>query len=104
VLENAVLDMAGFLIFLLIATVLLGAPAAIYMGWKGRLGGPLLVVRGMFAVSIVNYTLKDWHGNDGNPEAMMGAWLFGQIGIGIAAVTGIVAFLLSMGGGSDDFD
>ena len=91
--------MAGALIFLLIAVLLIGVPTALYLSWKGRLGGPLLIVAGMFAVSVANYTLKDWHGSDGNPEALMGTWLFGMIGMGIAAVTGIVAFLLSMGGG-----
>lgn len=94
--------MVGFLTFLLIAAVLFGAPVAIYLGWKGRLGRPLLIVAGMFAVSVANYTLKDWHGSDGNPEAMIGAWLFGLIGMGVAAVTGIIAFLLSMGGNAGE--
>ena len=94
--------MVGALLFLLIAAVLLGVPAALVMSWKGRLGRSLLIVAGVFAVSVANYTLNDWHGSDGNPEAMIGAWLFGLIGMGVAAVTGLLAFLLSMGGQPDE--
>jgi hypothetical protein len=92
---------SGFL-FLLLAVIVVGAPTAIYLGWKGRLGRSILVVGAMLGISVATYTLRDWHGSDGNPEAMIGAWLFGLIGMGVSAVTGIIAFLLSMGANADE--
>jgi hypothetical protein len=94
--------MVSACLFLLLAATLLGAPTAIYAGWKGRLGRAILIVAGMFGISAATYTVPDWHGSDGNPEALIGAWLFGLIGMGVAAVSGLVAFLLSMTAGDPD--
>ena len=88
--------MVNACLFLLLAATLIGAPTAIYAGWKGRLGRAVVIVGGMFGISAATYTVADWHGSDGNPEALMATWLFGLIGMGVAATSGLVAFLLSM--------
>lgn len=96
--------MLDILLFLLATLMLIGAPAAVYFGWKGRLGWALLLMAALMAVSIASYTFMDWHGREGSGEAMIGTWVYGMVGMGVAFVAGAVAFLLSMGAQTDDFE
>jgi hypothetical protein len=86
--------MAGGALLTLMAVLLIGAPSALYLGWRGRFRRSLDLLMVMAAMSIFGFTIPYWYQwtfEEG--ETMIGLWVVGGGGLLATLLVGVLAYL-----------
>jgi hypothetical protein len=86
--------MVGAALYTLMGVLLIGAPVALYLGWRGRFRRSLDVVMVMIATSIFSITIPYWYQwtfEEG--EAVIGLLIFGWGGLLVTLLVGMLSYL-----------